>query len=120
MYCDPCDHLSGATNLTRICDRSIVFASVDHPSAPAFPRVIVGGRAVAADAADMPLRPGRRGRQHDDHLVAALFDGRSALSMTAVMATTSLLALMLYLLFARPARRRLHGEVTMAQSTIPS
>jgi DHA1 family bicyclomycin/chloramphenicol resistance-like MFS transporter len=36
-------------------------------------------------------------------LVAALFDGRSALSMTAVMATSSLLALMLYLLFARPA-----------------
>lgn len=41
-------------------------------------------------------------------LVAALFDGRSAFSMTAVMATTSLLALMLYLLLARPAVRRLH------------
>jgi len=34
-------------------------------------------------------------------LVAGLFDGRSALSMTAVMAMSSLLALMLYLLFAR-------------------
>jgi DHA1 family bicyclomycin/chloramphenicol resistance-like MFS transporter len=53
-------------------------------------------------------------------LVAALFDGRSALSMTAVMAATSLLALMLYLLFARPARHRLHGGATVAQSTIPS
>ncbi|MBR1159670.1 MFS transporter [Bradyrhizobium elkanii] len=39
-------------------------------------------------------------------LVAALFDGHSALSMAAVMATASLLALMLYLLLARPAERR--------------
>lgn len=43
-------------------------------------------------------------------LVAALFDGRSPLSMTAVMAASSLLALMLYLLFARSA--------TKAQSTM--
>jgi DHA1 family bicyclomycin/chloramphenicol resistance-like MFS transporter len=43
-------------------------------------------------------------------LVALLFDGRSALSMTAAMATFSLLALMLYLLFARSAGRRLHRE----------
>ncbi|VIO77725.1 multidrug effflux MFS transporter [Bradyrhizobium ivorense] len=41
-------------------------------------------------------------------LVATLFDGHSALSMTAVMAAASLLALLLYLLFARPAVRRLH------------
>ncbi|WP_045007091.1 multidrug effflux MFS transporter [Bradyrhizobium sp. LTSP857] len=38
-------------------------------------------------------------------LVAIFFDGRSALSMTAVMAASSLLALLLYLLRARPARR---------------
>lgn len=43
-------------------------------------------------------------------LVAALFDGRSPLSMTAVMAASSLLALMLFLLFARSA--------TKAQSTM--
>jgi DHA1 family bicyclomycin/chloramphenicol resistance-like MFS transporter len=36
-------------------------------------------------------------------LVAALFDGRSALSMTALMALCSLLALASYLLLARPA-----------------
>ncbi len=35
-------------------------------------------------------------------LVAVLFDGRSVLSMTVAMATSSLLALALYLLFARP------------------
>jgi DHA1 family bicyclomycin/chloramphenicol resistance-like MFS transporter len=36
-------------------------------------------------------------------LVAALYDGRSALSMTALMALCSLLALVSYLLLARPA-----------------
>jgi DHA1 family bicyclomycin/chloramphenicol resistance-like MFS transporter len=36
-------------------------------------------------------------------LVAALFDGHSALSMTALMALCSLLALVSYLLVARPA-----------------
>lgn len=54
-------------------------------------------------------------------LVAALFDGRSPLSMTAVMAASSLLALMLYLLFARPAGRRLHAEATVAlEHTTPA
>jgi DHA1 family bicyclomycin/chloramphenicol resistance-like MFS transporter len=54
-------------------------------------------------------------------LVAVLFDGRSALSMTSMMATSSLLALVLYLLFARPAGRRLHGEAPAAiESTTPS
>jgi MFS transporter, DHA1 family, multidrug resistance protein len=48
-------------------------------------------------------------------LVAVLFDGRSALSMTAVMATSSLLALTLYLLFARPAKRRLHRDTSCAR-----
>lgn len=38
-------------------------------------------------------------------LVATLCDGRSPLSMTAVMAASSLLALMVYLLFARPATK---------------
>ena len=41
-------------------------------------------------------------------LVAVLFDGRSALSMTAVMAVSSLLALIAYQLLARPADRRIH------------
>jgi DHA1 family bicyclomycin/chloramphenicol resistance-like MFS transporter len=40
-------------------------------------------------------------------LVAVLFDGRSALSMAAVMALFSLLALIAYWLLARPAERRL-------------
>jgi DHA1 family bicyclomycin/chloramphenicol resistance-like MFS transporter len=39
-------------------------------------------------------------------LVSVLFDGRSALSMTAVMAACSLLALIGYWLLARPAERR--------------
>jgi MFS transporter, DHA1 family, multidrug resistance protein len=38
-------------------------------------------------------------------LVAVLFDGRSALSMAAVMAASSLLALIAYWLLARPAER---------------
>lgn len=38
-------------------------------------------------------------------LVAILFDGRSALSMTAVMTLCSLLAVISYLLIARPAER---------------
>ena len=36
-------------------------------------------------------------------LVAALYDGHSALSMTAIMALCSLLALVSYLLLARPS-----------------
>jgi MFS transporter, DHA1 family, multidrug resistance protein len=39
-------------------------------------------------------------------LVATLYDGRSALSMTALMALCSLLALVSYLLLARPAELR--------------
>jgi DHA1 family bicyclomycin/chloramphenicol resistance-like MFS transporter len=38
-------------------------------------------------------------------LVAALYDGHSALSMTAIMAPCSVLALVSYLLLARPAER---------------
>ncbi len=43
-------------------------------------------------------------------LVAALFDGRSALSMAVVMAACSLLALIAYCLLARPAERRAHSQ----------
>jgi DHA1 family bicyclomycin/chloramphenicol resistance-like MFS transporter len=39
-------------------------------------------------------------------LVACLYDGRSALSMAAIMTLCSLLALASYLLIARPAERR--------------
>jgi len=42
-------------------------------------------------------------------LVALLYDGRSPLSMTSIMAVCSLLALVLYLLIARPAERSLVG-----------
>jgi DHA1 family bicyclomycin/chloramphenicol resistance-like MFS transporter len=47
-------------------------------------------------------------------LVAALFDGRSALSMAAVMAASSLLALTAYWLLARPAERRIHSQPELA------
>ena len=40
-------------------------------------------------------------------LVAVMFDGRTALSMAAVMAVFSLLALIAYWLLARPAKRRI-------------
>jgi MFS transporter, DHA1 family, multidrug resistance protein len=43
-------------------------------------------------------------------LVAVLFDGRSALSMTAVMAACSLLALIAYWGLARSAERRIHSQ----------
>jgi MFS transporter, DHA1 family, multidrug resistance protein len=45
-------------------------------------------------------------------LVAILYDGRSALSMSAVMTLCSLLALASYLLIARPAERRV-SEVSV-------
>jgi len=43
-------------------------------------------------------------------LVATFFDGRSALSMAAVMAACSLVALSAYCLLARPAERRILGR----------
>jgi DHA1 family bicyclomycin/chloramphenicol resistance-like MFS transporter len=43
-------------------------------------------------------------------LVACLYDGRSALSMAAVMTPCSLLALTSYLLIARPAERRVFAS----------
>jgi MFS transporter, DHA1 family, multidrug resistance protein len=51
-------------------------------------------------------------------LVAGLFDGRSALSMAAVMALFSLLALILYCLFARSAERRMHPQAINAPAAI--
>jgi DHA1 family bicyclomycin/chloramphenicol resistance-like MFS transporter len=51
-------------------------------------------------------------------LVAALFDGRSALSMAAVMAACSLLALIVYCLLARPAERRIRSGAFEAPVTI--
>ena len=51
-------------------------------------------------------------------LVAALFDGRSALSMTAVMTACSLLAFIAYWLLARPAERRLHSQGVEAAASI--
>jgi hypothetical protein len=42
-------------------------------------------------------------------LVAVLFDGRSALSMAAVIGTSSLLALISYWLLVRPAESRIHS-----------
>jgi DHA1 family bicyclomycin/chloramphenicol resistance-like MFS transporter len=51
-------------------------------------------------------------------LVAALFDGRSALSMAGVMAACSLLALIAYRLLARPAERRIHLRAVDAPAAI--
>ncbi|WP_426610458.1 multidrug effflux MFS transporter [Bradyrhizobium sp. McL0616] len=53
-------------------------------------------------------------------LVAVRFDGRTALSMTAVMAVSSLLALVLYFLVARPADRRLQLRTIDAGAAIGS
>jgi DHA1 family bicyclomycin/chloramphenicol resistance-like MFS transporter len=51
-------------------------------------------------------------------LVAVLFDGHSALSMAAVMAACSLLALLAYWLLARPADRRIHSDAGEALAAI--
>jgi MFS transporter, DHA1 family, multidrug resistance protein len=51
-------------------------------------------------------------------LVAVLFDGRSALSMAAVMATSSLLSLIAYCLLARPAERRIHSQPVESPAAI--
>ena len=59
--------------------------------------------AVGAAAGSIQMTAGAA----SSGLVAVLFDGRSALSMTAVMAACSLLALIAYCLLARPAERRI-------------
>jgi len=63
--------------------------------------------AVGAAAGSIQMTAGAA----SSGLVAVLFDGRSALSMAAVMATCSLLALIAYCLLARPAERRIHSLV---------
>jgi DHA1 family bicyclomycin/chloramphenicol resistance-like MFS transporter len=62
--------------------------------------------AVGATAGSIQMTAGAA----SSALVVALFDGRSALSMTAVMATCSLLALITYCLLARPAERNIVGR----------
>jgi MFS transporter, DHA1 family, multidrug resistance protein len=62
--------------------------------------------AVGAAAGSIQLTAGAA----SSGLVAVLFDGRSALSMAAVMAASSTLALVAYCLLARPAERRIHSR----------
>jgi DHA1 family bicyclomycin/chloramphenicol resistance-like MFS transporter len=59
--------------------------------------------AVGAAAGSIQMTAGAA----SSGLVTALFDGRSAFSMTAVMAACSLFALIAYCLLARPAERRI-------------
>jgi DHA1 family bicyclomycin/chloramphenicol resistance-like MFS transporter len=62
--------------------------------------------AVGAAAGSIQMTAGAA----SSGLVATFFDGRSALSMTTVMAACSLLALSAYCLLARPAERRMLGR----------
>jgi MFS transporter, DHA1 family, multidrug resistance protein len=66
---------------------------------------IAGAVSAAAGSIQMTAGAAASG------LVAALFDGRSALSMAAVIAGSSLLALIAYSLLARPAEGRIHSRV---------
>jgi MFS transporter, DHA1 family, multidrug resistance protein len=70
--------------------------------------------AVGAAAASIQMTAGAA----SSVLVAVLFDGQSALSMAAVMATSSLLALIAYCLLARPAERRIHSQGVEAPAMI--
>lgn len=70
--------------------------------------------AVGAAAGSIQITAGAA----SSGLVAVLFDGRSALSMAAVMAACSLLALTGYVLLARPAERRIHSRAAQAPSAI--
>jgi MFS transporter, DHA1 family, multidrug resistance protein len=63
--------------------------------------------AVGAAAGSIQITAGAA----SSGLVALLFDGHSALSMAAVMAACSLLALIAYCLLARPAERRTHSQL---------
>jgi hypothetical protein len=58
------------------------------------------------------------GRCGVERLVAAFFDGWSALSMAAMMATCSLLASIAYCLLARPGERRIHWHAVKAPAVI--
>jgi DHA1 family bicyclomycin/chloramphenicol resistance-like MFS transporter len=70
--------------------------------------------AVGAAAGSIQMTAGAA----SSGLVAVLFDGRSALSMAAVMATSSALALIAYCLLARPAERRIHSLGVEAPAAI--
>jgi DHA1 family bicyclomycin/chloramphenicol resistance-like MFS transporter len=70
--------------------------------------------AVGAAAGSIQLTAGAV----SSGLVAVLFDGRSALSMAGVMATSSMLALVAYWLLARPAEGRIHLQAVEAPAAI--
>jgi MFS transporter, DHA1 family, multidrug resistance protein len=70
--------------------------------------------AVGAAAGSIQMTTGAA----SSGLVAVFFDGRSAFSMAAVMATCSLLALIAYCLLARPAERRIHSQPVQAPAAI--
>ena len=69
--------------------------------------------AVGAAAGSIQMTAGAA----SSGLVAVLFDGRSPLSMTAVMAVCSLLALITYWLLAHRAERRLHSQTAEVPAT---
>jgi MFS transporter, DHA1 family, multidrug resistance protein len=73
---------------------------------------IAGAVSAAAGSIQMTAGAAASG------LVAILFDGRSALSMAAVIAGSSLLALIAYCLLARPAQGRIHPRVVEAPAAI--
>ena len=73
---------------------------------------IAGAVSAAAGSIQMTAGAAASG------LVAALFDGRSALSMSAVIAACSLLALIGYILVARSAERRTHSKAVVASPVI--
>jgi DHA1 family bicyclomycin/chloramphenicol resistance-like MFS transporter len=70
--------------------------------------------AVGAAAGSIQITAGAA----SSGLVAVWFDGHSALSMAAVMAACSLLALIAYCLLARPAERRIHSQAVEAPAMI--
>lgn len=69
--------------------------------------------AVGATAGSMQMIAGAV----SSGLVAALFDGRSALSMAAVMFASSLFALIAYWRLARPAERRINFAEALGTSS---
>jgi MFS transporter, DHA1 family, multidrug resistance protein len=73
---------------------------------------IAGAVSAAAGSIQMTAGAAASG------LVAVLFDGRSALSMAAVIAGSSLLALIAYWLLARPAEGRIHSQAVEAPAAI--
>lgn len=73
---------------------------------------IAGAVSAAAGSIQMTTGAAASG------LVAALFDGRSALSMAAVIAACSLLALLGYVFVARSAERRTHSKAVDASSVM--